>query len=327
MILMESAPALGSTPFFVWLIDMLRAIAEIRTPFLTAVLSALTYLGHEMVFLVLAMILAWCVNKKYGYRFLAMFMVGSFLQQALKAAFMIPRPWLLDPSFLGYVVESAIPAASGYSFPSGHTLTAFVTLGGFATVLKKKWAYAVAAVLTAIVAFSRMYLGVHTLLDVVVGYLLGVLVVIVFGLLFRGDKDRDKLLNGILLVGTVLCIGLLLYLVFGPKPTDPWYMPNALESIDNAYVLVGAAVGAVLGKFVDERFVRFDTKAPLWAQFVKVAVGFAVVIGLRAGLKALFGGDEEPAMLHGLRYCLMTFAAIGIYPLFFRVFKGKQTNA
>ena len=327
MILIESVPALGSSPFFVWLIDMLRAIAAIRTPFLTAVLSALTYLGHEMVFLVLAMILAWCVDKKYGYRFLAMFMVGSFLQQALKAAFMIPRPWLLDPGFYSLVVPSAIPAATGYSFPSGHTLTAVVTLGGAAMFLKKKWAYAVAFVLTVVVGFSRMYLGVHTLLDVVVGFLLGVLVLVAFGLAFRKDKDHTKLLDTILIVGNIACVALLLYLVFGPKPDDVLLMPMALESIDNAYVLVGAAVGALLGKACDDLFVHFDTKAPFWVQVIKVAVGFGLVLGLRAGLKALFGGENEPALLHGLRYCLMTFVAIGVYPLFFNVFKKKETKS
>ena len=323
MIYLESVPAIGSSPFFVWLIDQLRAIAAIRTPFLTAVMSAVTYLGHEMVFLVLAMILAWCIDKKYGYRYLAIFMIGSFLQQALKAAFMIPRPWLLDPSFLPMVVESAIPAASGYSFPSGHTLTAFVALGGFAMYLKKKWAYAVAVVLTLVVAFSRMYLGVHTLLDVAVGFLFGGLVLLAFGLLFRGNKDRTKLLDTILIVGTAACVALLGYLLLFPKRSDPWYQSMSLQSIDNAYVLVGAAVGMLLGKACDDLFVHFETKAPLWAQLLKIAVGFGVVLGVRAGLKALFGGDEEPAVLHGVRYCIMTFLAIGVYPLFFRLFPSK----
>lgn len=324
MMLLESVPAVGISPFFAWMIELLRAIAAIRTPFLTAVMSVLTYLGHEMVFLVLAMILAWCVDKKYGYRFLAIFLVASFLQQALKAAFLIPRPWVLDPSFQALVVPSAIPAASGYSFPSGHTITAFATLGGFAMYLKKKWAYVAAALLTAVVAFSRLYLGVHTLLDVGVGFLLGALVLIAFALMFRDGKEHVRLLNAILIVFTLLSIGLLVYLIAGPKPADPAYLPMTLESIDNAYVLVGAALGVLAGKACDDLFVRFDTKAPLWAQLIKVAVGAAVVIGLRAGLKKLFGGENETALLHGVRYFLMTFVAIGIYPLFFRVFKSKK---
>ena len=179
MFLMETAEITTATgtelsPFFAWLMSQLYAIAGIRSPFLTAIFSGLTYLGHEMGFLVIAMILLWCLNKKYGYRLLIIFLIGTFLHQILKARFMIPRPWVLDPNFT--IVESARAAATGFSFPSGHTLTACLALGGIAMYLKKKWAYAVAAVLVLLVAFSRMYLGVHTLLDVGVGLLLGCLI-------------------------------------------------------------------------------------------------------------------------------------------------------
>ncbi len=318
MYLTESAEAIGTAPLFVWLMNQLRAIAQLRMPFLTAIMSAITYLGHEMVFLVIAMILAWCVNKRYGYRFLAIFMIGSFLQQALKAAFMIPRPWIIDPSF--QAVASAIPAASGYSFPSGHTLTAVITLFGLAGCLKKKWAYAAAAALSLIVAFSRMYLGVHTLLDVGVGFLLGLLVIGFFALLFRDDKPHEKRLNAVLIIGTLACVGLLVWLLLRPAPENSAFLPMASESIDNAYVLVGAAIGAVIGKLIDNQFVHFETEASFWAQVVKVAVGLVVVLAVRIILKKLFGGDNEPMALHGLRYLLMTVVAVGIYPMLFRVF-------
>lgn len=326
MILMESAEAIVNSPFFVWMLDLLRSIAELRTPLLTAIMSAVTYLGHEMVFLVIAMILVWCVDKRYGYRFLAVFMIGSFLQQALKAAFMIPRPWILDPTFRSLVVENAIEAASGYSFPSGHTLTAFVTLGGLAAYLRKKWAYAAAAVLTLLVAFSRMYLGVHTLLDVVVGFLLGAAVLVFFGLLFRKEANQERKLNILLLIGCTACVALLVYLLVCPLPENASYIPMAMESIDNAYVLVGAAVGMVIGKLIDDRFVRFETKGVWWVQVLKILIGFVLVLGLRIGLKKLFGGNNEPPVLHGLRYLLMTAAAIGVYPLLFKVLNRIGTN-
>lgn len=317
MLLMESLEAIGSTPLFVWLMNQLRAIAEIRTPFLTPIMSGITYLGQEMVFLVVAMIIAWCVDKRYGYRFLGMFMLGSFLQQALKAAFMIPRPWIIDPSFAA--VASAIPAASGYSFPSGHTLTACITLGGLAICLKKKWAYAGALVLTLLVAFSRMYLGVHTLLDVGVGFLLGVIVLVFFALMFRKEDEQKGKLNAVLIVSVAACIALLIYLLASPKPADPSYQSMAMESISNAYVLVGAAVGMLVGKFLDDTFVHFETKAVFWAQVLKVLIGLVLAVALRAGLKALFGGSNETALLHGLRYFFLTVVCIGVYPILFKV--------
>ena len=244
MLFLESADAIGSTPLFVWLMDQLRALAAIRTPFLNAVFSAVTYLGQEMVFLVIGMILLWCVNKKYGYRYLGMFMLGSFLQQLMKALFAIPRPWVLDPTF--EPVESAVPAATGFSFPSGHTLTACVSLGGVALYLKKAWAFLAAAFLTLLVAFSRMYLGVHTLLDVGVGFLLGVIVLLFFWAVFLKNENKPAVLNTVLICSAAACIGLLIYLILQPKGFDP-----SGDSLKNAYVLVGAAVGMMLGKLMD----------------------------------------------------------------------------
>ncbi len=317
MILLETTEAIGNAPFFVWLMDQLRALAALRVPFLTAIMSAVTYLGHEMVFLVIAMILVWCVDKRDGYRFLGVFMVGSFLQQALKAIFMIPRPWIIDPTF--QAVESAIPAASGYSFPSGHTLTACIALGGVAMYLKKKWAYAAAIVLSLIVAFSRMYLGVHTLLDVVVGLLLGVIVLIFFAVLFRDEREQNRRLNAILVIGAAASIGLLAFLLASPPPADPANLPTAKESIGNAYVLVGATLGMIVGKLMDDSFVHFETKAVWWVQLIKIALGLIVALGVRAGLKAVFGGSDEPALLRGVRYCVMTVVCVGVYPMLFKV--------
>ena len=315
MLLMESAQAIGSTPFFVWLMDQLRALAAIRTPFLNVMMSGVTYLGQEMVFLVIGMILLWCVDKKFGYRYLGMFMVGSFLQQIMKALFVIPRPWVLDPTF--EPVKSAVPAASGYSFPSGHTLTAGVALGGVALYLKKGWAFAVTAVLTVLVAFSRMYLGVHTLLDVGVGALLAVLVLLLFWALFLKSEDRPAVLNTVIIVSVAACIGLLLYVMNIPEKSS-----FQIESLHNAYVLVGAAVGMLLGKCMDDFVVKFDTKAFFWQHLIKVALGCALIVGLRFGLKALFGADETP-FEHGVRYFAMSFFGVGVYPLFFRVFRKK----
>ena len=321
MVLMESAEAIGSTPLFAWLMDQLRALAAIRTPFLTAIMSAITYLGQEMVFLVIGMILLWCVNKKYGYRFLGMFMFGSFLQQALKALFAIPRPWVIDPAF--EPVPSAIPEATGFSFPSGHTLTAAVSLGGLAMYLKKAWAFAAATVLTLLVAFSRMYLGVHTLMDVGVGFVLGGFVLLLFWLIFLKNENRPGVLNAVLIVSVSLCIGLLVYLTINPSNVDP----NG-DGVKNAYVLVGAAIGMLLGKLIDDSVVHFDTKGVWWQQLIKVTVGFVLILGLRFGLKKLFGGGSETAILRGVRYFAMSFVGVGLYPMLFKVIaKDPAKNA
>lgn len=323
MILMESQAAGAQlSPFFAWLMDMLRAIAGMRSPFLDSVFSVVTKLGEETVFLVALMIIVWCVNKKFGYRFLAMFLIGTFLHILLKVLFAIPRPWVLDPTFP--IVESARKAATGYSFPSGHTLTACLVCFGLAFFSKKKWAYAVAAMLTVLVGFSRLYLGVHTLLDVVVGLALGILVLCVFGLIFKNREENDRVLNAVLITSTALCIGvLILSAVVASHNADA----GAQEGLKNAAVLTGSAVGMLLGKLFDDALVHYDVRAVWWKQCLKILIGFAVVLGIRFGLKALFGGDSEPVVLNGVRYCVMAFVGAGILPLLFnKLFKPEPTE-
>jgi undecaprenyl-diphosphatase len=250
-----------------------------------------------------------------------MFMFGSFLEQAMKVLFAIPRPWVIDPTF--EPVPSAIPEATGFSFPSGHTLTAGVSLGGLALYLKKAWAFAAATVLTLLVAFSRMYLGVHTLMDVGVGFILAVFVLLLFWLIFLKNENSPRVLNTVLIVSVTLCIGLLVYLTVSPASVDP----NG-EGVKNAYVLVGAAIGMLLGKLIDDSVVHFDTNGTWWQQLIKVALGFVLILGLRFGLKQLFGGGSETAILRGVRYFAMSFVGVGLYPMLFKVIaKDPAKNA
>lgn len=319
MLLMDAAAAgSGLSPFFAWMLNMLHSIAGLRTPFFDTVFLYVTKLGEETVFLVLGMILLWCVSKKYGYRFLAMFMIGTFLHLLLKALFAVPRPWELDPTFLP--VEKAVEAADGYSFPSGHTLTACLSLFGAAICMKKKWAYAVAAVLTLLVAFSRMYLGVHTILDVGVGLILGVLILIAFGLIFKGREDDNKLMTIVLIVSVLLCCALLVF-ILARNDTDG----NAQEGLKSTYTLVGAALGMLLGKIFDDLFVHFDTECVWWKQCLKVVLGLAIVLAVRIGLKKLFGGDHEPQVFSCIRYFAIALVGVGIYPVLFRfLFKPSR---
>lgn len=103
--------------------QLLYALAELRTPFLDALLGALTNCGGELVFMAAAIIVFWCVSKSCGYYMLTVGFVGTIVNQFLKLVFRIPRPWVKDPDF--QIVESARAEATGYSFPSGHTQNVF----------------------------------------------------------------------------------------------------------------------------------------------------------------------------------------------------------
>ena len=312
--------AVLSGPFFGWLTDMLKSIAEIRTPFLDKVMNGVSVLGNEMAFIVIGLILLWCVNKKLGYRFMLVFIAGNVVNQFLKALFMIPRPWVLDPEVKP--VPSALDDATGFSFPSGHTQSATIMYGLPACRIRKAWAYIAAAALIAAVGFSRMYLGVHTLLDVVCALIAGVIVIAVMELIFAKCGDGKKVYSVVSGITALAALGLVIFVMTYcvKKEYDP-------TQVKDVCVVFGTACGLFAGSFVEQRFVDFDERAKWWVQIIKVVVGLALVLGLRMGLKPLLAGISDSPFMDIARYFIMSFFAIAVYPLFFKLFRKRGSAA
>ena len=127
----------------------LRLLESIRIPALNVFFSGITYCGDEIAFMVVAFALFWCVNKRTGYYAFLVGLFGTVGNQWLKIACRIPRPWVLDPDFT--IVESARAAATGYSFPSGHTQNAVGTFGAMALRTERKWVRGVCIALIGVV--------------------------------------------------------------------------------------------------------------------------------------------------------------------------------
>ena len=144
--------------------EFLYFLENLRMPGLNEAMLLITRLGEETAFLVAALIVFWCVDKYVGYYTLYVGFIGTIANQFMKLWFRIPRPWVLDENFT--VVGNAKEAATGYSFPSGHSQSGVGTLGGIAAVTKTKWLKITCIVLAVLIPFSRMYLGVHTPADV-----------------------------------------------------------------------------------------------------------------------------------------------------------------
>ncbi len=298
--------------------ELLRALAEIRTPFWDTVMGYVTYLGDETVFMAAGLIVIWCIDKKWGFRLFYMGLLGTALNQLLKAVFLLPRPWVQDPSFS--IVEAAREGATGYSFPSGHTQSAVMLFGGVAMWLKKGWATVVAIAIVLLTAFSRMYLGVHTPLDVGVSVLAGLLMLLLMHYAFRyADSGRRaiRVLGG---AGMLFCIAVILYLLLAPATAANVAEFDA-HGRESVWSLVGAMLGLLLIWWIDDKYLNFPVKAVWWAQILKCLGGLAILmlvrVLLKAPLNALFGGD---AAANGLRYFLMTLVGGAVWPLTFRFF-------
>lgn len=290
-------------------------LQSIRNPAMDGIMAAVTRLGEETALMVLGMLMLWCINKKWGYRFFLVGLVGNTMNQLLKAIFLIPRPWVLDPKFP--IVESARAAATGYSFPSGHTQTVAGICGTFAMWLRKRWATVLCILITLLVGFSRMYLGVHTPLDVGVSLLTGLLVVLALNLLLDKYEDNPKAMLALLLGALAFALVLVLYVNFAPvrEANNPEFDAHGRKS---AWVCFGTMAGFVVGWWFDAHHLHYETKAVWWAQLLKLVLGAALVMGIRLGMKPLLSaifGDAQ--FTNGIRYFLMAVAASVVWPMTF----------
>ena len=134
--------------------EFLYLLEGIRMPVLNEFMLAITLLGEETAFLAMALIFFWCVDKKRGYLLMSVGFLGTMFNQFMKLWFRIPRPWVLDENFT--ILEQAREAASGYSFPSGHTTSAVGTFGSIAVSSKKRWVQVLTVALAILVGLSRM---------------------------------------------------------------------------------------------------------------------------------------------------------------------------
>ena len=295
--------------------EFLYWLESIRMPWLNELMLLVTHLGEETAFLVVALIVFWCVDKYHGYYLLGVGLFGNLANQFLKILCRIPRPWVRDPDF--HALEEAIPEAGGYSFPSGHSQTAVGYLGCVAATQKHKLIRAVCIAFMILVPFSRMYVGVHTPADVLVGSAMALIMVFAFKPLMLGNGKKN--IPVVFAVLLALSIANLLFVELYPFPADV-DDHNYNSALKNAYTFAGCFLGILIVYFVDEKKLNFHTEAVWWAQILKALGGLAVVLAVKSGMKPVLELIMPEMPARAVRYCMIVVVAGIVWPLTFKWF-------
>ena len=301
--------------------EFLYLIEKIRNPFFDYFFLLITHIGEELVFLAVAIIFFWCVDKKRGYFILLTGLIGTVINQALKLVFKVPRPWIKDPNFS--FVGDANVEATGYSFPSGHTQNTAGTFGAIAITSKRYGFKVFCIVIIALVAFSRMYLGVHTPLDVGVSLLIATALVFLFNPIFKNDERIDKFAPYICVGAFLISLSLLLFaFLMSEGDVDA---ANLESGKKNAVTLFACMLGFPIVYYTDKCYIKFETRATWYAQIIKAVVGLGIVLAimklLPVPLEMLFGNFY---VARGVRYFIVVIFAGAIWPMTFKYFKNMK---
>ena len=304
--------------------ELLYFLEKLRTPVGDAFFQLVTYFGEDVLFLAMALILLWCIDKHKAYYILICGFVASLAGQLMKMTFKIDRPWVQDPDF--QPVGSAKEAANDFSFPSGHTILVTSTWGATALSFGGKLLRIGAPILIFLVGLSRMYLGVHTPWDVLAGWGVGIAAIILLRPLMKKAMADSRVMWAVIagLVALALCNLLLVSLTPAESIGDLSRLDGALK---NAWTFMGLAIGLAIVYLMDSRVSHFETKAVWWAQILKVTLGLALLLTIKGVLKQpLYALTDGHHLADGIRYGLITVIGGGIWPLTFPWFAklGKR---
>ena len=326
------AEALGNTFFFDWemrLMEWLQANIG-STGFGFWLLSNLSAFGEELLLIVIMGFFYWGLNKEFGKYIGVNVLMANVWNPMLKNVVLRLRPYFVAEKN-GYVIKALRPvdsskdvmdvAAQGYSFPSGHSSNAVTAYGSLAAHEKKrKWLWAIAIILPLLVGFSRVFVGVHYPTDVFAGWGIGILVVALIPFLRKKIKNR-WVFYAVLLLTTL-----------------PGFF---FCKTDDYFGSFGMLIGFMLAEPFEERFVNFENTRNIFRCILRTIGGGIIYFGLNTVLKMPFpkeildAGDFTAHLIRTLRYTIVIFTVIGVYPMLFkptgklwdRIFRKKTAEA
>ncbi len=163
---------------------LFHQLQALRNPLGDRLMVTITGLGSGWVLYAFTLLLsAWLLWRRHwrtALHWIITVACVSLLTQALKGYLAVARPPLLET------------AAMSFSFPSAHTSVSVAVFGFLAVAvareLRSNWhwlPYSMAAFMVAAISFSRLYLGVHWLSDILGGLSLGLAWVALMGIAYR----------------------------------------------------------------------------------------------------------------------------------------------
>jgi membrane-associated phospholipid phosphatase len=272
-----------------------------------------TALGYEQFFILLLPTLYWCFDQRVGLRVGIMLLLGNLFNNFFKFLFHTPRPYWISDTVRAFSHETS------FGLPSGHAQIAASVWGWLAVEVRKRWFTALAVILMFLIGLSRIYLGVHFLTDVLLGWLLGGLWVWAFSVWHQpiGNWFNTKSLwkkIGIIAGSTLL----MMILILGVRLANAdWMMDNGWVeragevdpyNLDGVFTISGTWFGMLCGFVVlIEKHGPFLAGEGEWRRLARLVLGLVGIVVLYLGLGAIFpdGANIISFSLRFVRYTLI----------------------
>ncbi|MAB14384.1 phosphatase PAP2 family protein [Parvibaculum sp.] len=278
-------------------------VLPLRNDLATNIFYGFTFLGYAPFFLIFLPIGYWLWDRDMFTRLVVLIGLTAVLNGWLKDFWQDPRPaarFQLD----------ADRVADSYGRPSGHAQVAVAMWFWLAWEMRRPWAWAAAAFIASGVIFSRLYLGVHDIDDVLAGTILGFITLGIFAWLV---SERVIAFIRSLPAGfefAVIIVSIPALWIIWPNGENPAPIASVL------FLLLGWFAGAAL----DKKAAPHKPVLPAWWLQIVMAIGGTLgLFALRAGATKLVVATDLGHPVAGLAVsALLGFYATGIAPWIFR---------
>ncbi len=271
--------------------------SETLGAFLVWLNNAFSFLGEEYVAVGVMGIVYWGIDKKKGER-IGLAVVASLVGNVLlKNIVRRVRPWASSDK-----VE-LLRDVDGYSFPSAHSSSAtslYPTLA--AEYRKHKWLRVVAVVVPLLIAFSRCYLGAHWPTDVIAGLLMGLCFCILVEFVMPKIKNKYIVYIALIVIG---------------------FLGMFYCTTEDYFTNYGILLGFASGMFFEDKITKFENTKSIAFIALRTVCGGILFVLINTLIKLVLGGFFPEGSFSNLifrtvRYAVIVFCVIGVYPMVFK---------
>lgn len=304
---------------------LLQNLREASHGYLDGFFAFITTIAVDQWIVVPSLIMFWIVDKKKGLIMLFSNAISRYFVSLTKTLFCVYRPWVNHPEIKP--LKSVMSGATGYSFPSGHSVSTSSFYGALIRIYHKNRGICIfCGLMIFITMFSRNFVGVHTPQDVLAGCALGLLAAVLGEKLLNwidAHPDKDWV---VLVVTIVISIALLIIIRYKQYPMD--YV-NGKLLVDPKKMTVdgfkdpGLGFGLIVGWFLERRFVNFSTEATNEQKFLRCAVGALAYVFILTAVVNPLGKSIGIGVVHFLLQASESILFMTVYPIIFTAVEKK----
>lgn len=298
---------IGMNFAFSWEIPFMESLQALASDVVVKLCALMSMFGESYLMIAAVGIFYWGINKEMGKRIAASFAVANLFAPCVKNVINRRRPYMDHDSVK--CIRQAYPGdiydvnVQGYSCPSLHASNTGAVFATIAMCLKKKSASIIFTALLLLIGAARVILGVHYPTDVLLGWVIAAISVIVAQWVVAKAGNYLRVM-----------------MIFAIVGLPGWFFCTS----DDFFVGYGAVIGIFLGFYVEEKFVNFENTTNVVRLILRTVFGIIVTLGVLEGIKLFFPATlmDTPCMaaylIRTFRYAAATFVGMGVYPRLFK---------